>query len=97
MVLFNRILKYTNKIEDQLAIFDGNVLISAIENPDENNVKTMIGFRRVDKPQGKKIGDSDDSQFKDIQGYAFHFQRIESVQVMIYALEEVKESMINAR
>lgn len=95
MELFDSTLKYTNARKDKLAVFDGNILVGAQSNEDENGTKTMVTFRRVKKPEGTKIGD-ENNDFLDVEGYAFHFNRIESIDVVIKVLEEIKTSMKNA-
>jgi hypothetical protein len=90
--LFTNTLKYKNGVEDKLAIFDGNILVGPVKNT-SYGVDTIIAFRRVEKPDDKSIGDRDDGRFSHVSGYAFHFENINSIQVVIDALEEIKADM----
>lgn len=94
--MFTETLNYATGSKDKLAIFDGNILIAAQSNPDENHTKTMVTFKRVIRPTDKEIGDySLKGEFDHIEGYAFHFNSVESVNVLLECLQEVKASMLN--
>jgi hypothetical protein len=93
--LFNTKLTYTDGIEDKMAIFDGNVLIGAVENPTEGNIKTMIAFRRGQRPEDVQPGELNPyGPHHMIPGYAFHFNEVVSVETMIRVLEEIRLDML---
>ena len=95
--LFNEKLNWLDGTFDKLAIADGNLLVGAQSNPDENGVKTILTIGASVKPDGLMIGDMEpDVGVVRYDGHAIHFCKPSSVQVFIDALEEIKADMLKA-